>query len=101
MRALTSGASSAFCSAADSLATTGSGVPAGASTTFHSYASAPGTPASASVGTSGRMGVRLPEVTARARSLPLWMCCSVEARLPKNTGTCPPITSFRAGPPPL
>ena len=45
-------------------------VPAGANTTFHSYTSAPGTPASASVGTSGRMAERLALVTASARSLP-------------------------------
>ena len=40
-------------------------------------------------------------VTASGRSLPAWMCPSEEATLAKNSGTCPPITSFSAGPPPL
>ena len=40
-------------------------------------------------------------VTAKAVNLPESTCCFDEATLPKKTGTCPPITSLRAGPPPL
>ena len=39
-------------------------------------------------------------VTASGRSLPAWMWPRDEATLAKNSGTCPPITSFMAGPPP-
>jgi hypothetical protein len=48
------------------------------------------TPDSARGDTSGKMQLRLLAVTAKARSRPPWMSPSVEAKVPKNTGTCPP-----------
>src|SRR5512133_1206460 len=47
------------------------------------------------------MEARWLEVTARARSRPDCTCGRVDARLPKNKGTWPPMTSFNARPPPL
>ena len=48
-------------------------MPAGPHMATHSADSAPFTPASAMVGTSGNVGFLLPVVTASARSLPLLM----------------------------
>ena len=48
------------------------GVPAGTTTPHQDAMSTPGTPASASVGTSGSAGVRFAEVTARMRTLACW-----------------------------
>ena len=101
IRAFTSGAASACWTARDRRSTTGAGVPAGANRPFHSYISKPGRPASAPVGTSGSAAERWRPLTASGRSLPCFTYCSVEATLPKNTGTWPPMTSVSAGPPPL
>src|SRR4026207_894305 len=49
------------------------GVPAGAQTPNQSGESAPLTPASPVVGTSGSVGLRFAELTASARGLPLLM----------------------------
>ena len=53
-----------------SRATMSDGVPAGATRPVHSEIAMPDTPASASVGTSGKAGSRLSVVMASARSLP-------------------------------
>ncbi|KAG1244047.1 hypothetical protein G6F65_022027 [Rhizopus arrhizus] len=46
------------------------GVPAGATIPYQATLSAPGRPASATVGTSGSRGERLASATAKARSWP-------------------------------
>ncbi|CFU04323.1 Uncharacterised protein [Bordetella pertussis] len=54
------------------------------------------TPASSIVGTSGRSGERLGEVTASARSLPALICARAAGRLSIAIGTMPAITSVSA-----
>ncbi|MNV01778.1 hypothetical protein D3C71_919960 [compost metagenome] len=84
--------------------TTGGGVPAGTKIACHDTTSKscrPGTPDSATVGTSGIEARRLAEVTAMARSLPLWMCGPATTVVSNIMSTCPPITSWIAGPLPL
>ena len=58
-------------------------------------------PDSATVGTSGIEARRLGEVTAMARSLPLWMCGAATTVVSNIMSTWPPITSWIAGPLPL
>ena len=58
-------------------------------------------PDSATVGTSGIDARRLAEVTAMARSLPLWMCGPATTVVSNIMSTWPPITSWIAGPLPL
>jgi hypothetical protein len=76
-----SGVASHFAISALSFATMAAGVPAGARTPNHDYASYPGSPASAIVGTSGSAGARARDVTASARSLPALICGSDGGRL--------------------
>src|SRR5687768_3378643 len=64
MRARRSAVLRALRISACSLAITGWGVPAGAKTPNQTLASYPGTPASATVGTSGRIALRFAGVTA-------------------------------------
>ncbi|MNI73784.1 hypothetical protein D3C73_1298150 [compost metagenome] len=52
------------------------------------------------MGTSGNKGERSAPNTASARSLPPFTCGSVDDRLSVIASTCPPITSFKAGPAP-
>src|SRR5262249_34292601 len=73
-RSRTSFAASARFTSALSFAITGAGVPAGASSPYQVFASNPGKPDSATVGTAGSSGERFAEVTASARSLPLLTC---------------------------
>ena len=75
-------------------------MPAGPMTAYHSTTSKPGTPASATVGTSGRYGARRAEVTAIARTAPERTWGSVELALPNMSWICPPARSASAGPPP-
>ena len=53
----------------ESFSMIGRGVPAGTTTPHHGATSTPGTPASASVGTSGKAVARRVAVTARMRTL--------------------------------
>src|SRR5262249_14282750 len=66
----TSGRLKARTSSAWNLSMTGLGVPAGANTPHHASAENPGSPCSASAGTSGSARERVSPVTAIARSLP-------------------------------
>ena len=61
----------------------------------------PGTPPSATVGTSGAALARDASITPIARSLPDFTCGSTFERIKIATGICPPTTSFKAGAPPL
>src|SRR3546814_3457734 len=61
-----------------SFSTIPGGVPAGTSRPFHAVIWTFGKPASAMVGTSGRLSTRSDVVTARAFRLPDWMCSRVE-----------------------
>ncbi len=60
-----------------------------------------GTPASATVGTSGRSATRRPPVTASARSRPSRISGSVVERLSAMKSSWPANRSFSAGPLPL
>lgn len=57
-----------------SLATMSAGVPGGARIPCHDPVSNPGTPDSATVGTSGREDIRVAPETARSLRLPLFTC---------------------------
>ena len=59
----------------------------------------PGTPCSASVGTSGMVPERFSPVTATARSLPPRTCCDSTATEPTASSSWPPIASADIGPP--
>src|ERR1019366_3209083 len=66
--------SAAICFIApDSLSTIGRGVAAGSTKAAHEVTTKSFTPASTIVGTSGKVGQRLAEVTAKARIFPDWM----------------------------
>ncbi|KAG1433667.1 hypothetical protein G6F56_014549 [Rhizopus delemar] len=80
---------------------TGAGVPAGATRPNHDSTSKPGSPDSASVGTSGVDGRRWGEVTPMARSLPACTWGNDEGRLSNMESTWPPSRSATAGPLPL
>ncbi|MNV86245.1 hypothetical protein D3C71_1802600 [compost metagenome] len=60
-----------------------------------------GTPDSATVGTSGMDARRLADVTAMARSLPLWIWGAATTVVSNIMSTWPLITSWMAGPLPL
>ncbi|MCY1211504.1 hypothetical protein D3C71_670350 [compost metagenome] len=80
------------------------GVPAGATTLCHATASksaVPATPDSATVGTAGKVGWRLREVTASARSLPLRTCCRAGAMSVNMSCSWPPSRSVSASALPL
>src|SRR5258708_24921802 len=70
---LTVGWASALRTSALIFLTRSADMPAGPHTPNHSGASAPLTPASPVVGTSGSVGLRVAVLTASARSLPLLM----------------------------
>jgi hypothetical protein len=73
--------------APQSLSIAGPGVPAGATMPIHDIASNPRTPASATVGTSGRTGERSLEPTAMARSVPSRTCAVSPAMKPHMAPT--------------
>ncbi|MNT70512.1 hypothetical protein D3C72_2089100 [compost metagenome] len=52
------------------------------------------------MGTSGSSGERSAPSTASGRNLPPSTCGKVDDRLSVIASTCPPITSFKAGPAP-
>src|SRR3954470_19753890 len=84
-----------------SVSTIARGVPLGAATTNQVSNSYPGTPASATVGSSGMAALRFMLVTANARIRPaLTKPISCEM-LPKVTPTSPAMSAWSAGPPPL
>ncbi|MNC88470.1 hypothetical protein D3C83_42860 [compost metagenome] len=88
-RFTTSGDLSASPIAALILRTMGAGTWAPVSTPYHWSTSYPGTPASATVGSSGAAGVRLPVVTASALRRPLGRCGRTPKSVPKPTWTSP------------
>ena len=73
------------------------GRPAGARMPWNANTSVLGTPASASVGTSGSAATRLAEPMASARTLPEVITGRPAARSRNMQGTWPPITSCSAG----
>lgn len=79
------GSARALFSAAFSLATAASGVPAGALIPHQALAYMPGSPVSAEVITSGRAGERLSPMTARAFSRSAWICGNAETSGSKIT----------------
>ena len=83
-----------------SLSRTSFGVPAGAHTAFHWLMSNPGS-VSASAGTSGNNSARWGVVTARARNLPAFICCSAGSNVTNPLAICPPSKSMIAGAMPL
>src|SRR5688572_27321756 len=76
------------------------GVAAGASTPYHVVNEYPGTPASATVGTSGTTDERFALVTASARTLPDLMCGTMFTGLLKPTSTSPASMAIWPAPPP-
>src|SRR3954452_556516 len=75
---------------------TAGGVALGTSTANQRLTSTPGNPASAKVGMSGRLSTRLAEVTASARTLPLWMWGTAVDVPTMNIPTSPAINAVMA-----
>src|SRR5438128_378921 len=100
-RSPTSGWRIALLISAFSLVTIAAGVPAGARIPYHEPASYPGSPDSASVGTSGSNAERFFPVTASARSLPALMCGRIATMVPNMSWTSPLSRSTIAGDTPL
>ena len=61
------------------MSTTGFGVPFGAYNACQIVTSKFGSPASCAVGTFGKLGIRVFEVTAYTSTLPAWICAVVLA----------------------
>src|SRR5207247_8843265 len=76
------------------------GVPAGARSPNQVFASKPGT-VSLAAARSGNCGTRSRESTEMALSCPDLTYCSHNGNEPNTRSTCPPITPFVSGPPPL
>ncbi len=74
----------------------GRGVPAGARIAYHVVTSKFGRPASAAVGTSGRIGERLGASTASPRNRPALMCGAGTGTPMKTSCTSPASTPFIA-----
>jgi hypothetical protein len=70
---------------------------AGATIICHDADSKPGTPASATVGTSGNAAVRVVVVTPSARSWPCLISGTVDVESPNRTWMCPAMRSVTAG----
>ena len=83
---------------AAALPTIGAGVPAGASSPNHDIASKPGKPDSAMVGSSGMLGERMSDVTARARKVPARTIGKIAPAFCSVMVTRPPITSVTTAP---
>ena len=88
-RALKSSDAAICRDAASSLRTMGIGVPAGAIRANQVPATTSATPASASVGTSGRSGMRVGTVTASARRLPVATCGMAAGVSTNANAVCP------------
>ena len=84
-----------------SLVTIGAGVPAGARTPHQLIDLYPGTPASAMVGTSGRIELRTDPPVPSALSFPDLMWGRAWMRELMKPWLWPPMRSIMAGPPPL
>ena len=80
---------------------TSAGVLAGANRPYQASASYPGTPASETVGRSGKAGERSAEVTASARNCPASISDAALATVVNITWIWPPIRSVIAGAAPL
>jgi hypothetical protein len=84
-----------------SFAMIGSGVCAGAISAYHETAEKPGrSPASATVGMSGIVGLRSRLATPSARSSPLWISCLALESCANVSVISPLRTSVSAGPSP-
>src|SRR5262249_55119261 len=97
----TSGSANRARASALTLATISVGRPAGPYRPNHDTASNPGSPLSATVGTSGRPSRRLAAPTARMRTLPAFHCGTALPTLMNMSWIWPAITSVRAGVAPL
>jgi hypothetical protein len=97
----TDGSASTFCTPSFRRAMAAAGVFAGTRKPYHTSGVKPGNPSSIRVGTSGRFGKRLADVTPRMRRPPDLTCCS-PSRLDRNMNSMrPPMTSCTAGATPL
>ena len=72
----------------------------GATRPYQPFSAKPGTPDSATVGTSGKNAERFSVVTAIALSFPLRTCGDTDGALPSAMCTCPPSRSMIPGPMP-
>ena len=77
------------------------GSAAGPKMPYHEVTSKPGSPVSATVGTSGSAGERVAVVTASGRSLPALMCGSTGVMVSNDIRIWPPSRSVASGPLPL
>jgi hypothetical protein len=97
---LISGSATRSFSALFSFSITGLGVLAGTNIAYQLSTSKSATPASCTVGTSGKAALRLTVDTASALSLPVLTNCAAAGIDTHSVGTWLPITSVMAGPPP-
>src|ERR1700719_737889 len=97
---LTSGAPRLLTIMSCSLAVMSFGVPAGTTTAVQVAPSTSGKPASAMVGTSGKVGDRVLPVTASARRSPFLISGTAGAVAPNEIGVWLPTVASTAGPPP-
>src|SRR6516225_5189089 len=98
IRSRTSACTAICTMSACTLLTTAAGVPAGANSPNQEMASKSGKPDSASVGSSGMIGERLSDVTARPRSLPSRTSWRIAPMFISVMVTRPLITSVRTAP---
>src|SRR4029453_9839521 len=89
-----------LASSARSRASVGAGTAAGANRPNQLSISSAATPVSATLGTSGCMGWRSAEETAKARTLPASTCARAVEEISKKRSTRPPSTSWEAACPP-
>src|SRR6478609_10158730 len=75
------------------------GVAAGATSPYQLFDTNPFTPASAMVGTEGRVADRFIVVTPRALNLPPWICGTAVTPLEKEMSTSPPRIAVISDPP--
>ena len=98
MRSATSGSFSVSTNASFNFLIMSAGVPAGAITPYQPIDFVPFRPSSSKVGISGRLGVRLSEVTAIGFTAPplIWPIAEGPSVMP--SGICPATTSAVTGP---
>src|SRR5690606_41033557 len=97
---LTLGLFSALVISLDIFLTISAGVPAGAHMAYQVETSYSGTPASAAVGTSGKVGERCADATANGRIVPARMCDAEEPRPSNAISTWPVMRPVSIGPAP-
>src|SRR5206468_6050102 len=95
------GSASACFAAACHCCTIGAGVPLGRKMPCQKVCLNPGTPASSTVGTFGRLGLRFGLVTPRSRTLPVSPSWRASGMMSNMTWTSPPRSAPVAGPLPL